>query len=112
MFVEQGFREFVFAELDVGYNYALSVCGVRLDFATLRVAGNHAGAIRKAKGVTPRVAAVEALRAYEKRNHVDIAHDRFEAYIRAIAKMMSERNPRTVTKRNRERELADIKAAS
>lgn len=112
MQTEQGFREFTFAELDVGYHYALSACGVRVDFATLRIAGNHAGTIRKAKGVTPRVAAVEALRAYEKRNHVGIAHNRFEAYIRSIAKMMSERNPKTVIKRNRERVLADIQAAS
>ncbi len=109
---QDSFREFSVDEVDVGLNYAASKKGIRLTREVLRVAGNHAGAIRKAKRVTPRVAAVEALRAYERRNSLDISHDRYEGYISGIAKMLSERNPKTRRKREVERAVADFKAAA
>jgi len=115
--MERGFEEFSGAELDVGYDYAIDSCGVRVDYAVLKRAGNHAGGIRKAraeagKKCLPREAATEALRAYEQRNRVRVSSDRFEAYVRSIAKMLSERNPQTKEKRRREREIAEIKAAA
>ena|SRR3989344_6413938 len=109
---EQGFEEFKSGEIDVGLDHAARTKGIRLTREVMRVAGNHAGAIRKAQRVTPRVAVVQALRAYEKRNNLDISHDRYEAYIAGIAKMLSERNPATARKRRTEREVAEIKAVA
>jgi|SRR3989338_4919846 len=115
--MEPGFSEFSSAELDVGYNYAISVCREQITRETLRVAGNQAGAIFKAKRekqekCDPRQAATEALRAYCRRNYLSMAMYRFNVYVRSIAKMLSERNPQTIAKRNREREAAEIRAAS
>jgi hypothetical protein len=106
------FSEFKSDEVDVGLDYAERVLGERLNREILRVVGNHAGAIRRAEKVVPRVAAVQALRAYERKNRIDIGYRRFEGYVRAISKMLAERNPRTREKRRRKREIADIKAAS
>ena len=115
--MERGFSEFTSAELDIGYKYAIDVSHEQITRETLRVAGNQAGAIFKAKRekqekCDPRQAATEALRGYCQRNHLSMSIYRFNAYVRGIAKMLSERNPQTVAKRNRERVLADIQAAS
>ena len=115
--MERGFAEFSSSEVDVGYSYAIDVSHEQITRETLRVAGNQAGAIFKAKRekqekCDPRRAATEALRGYIRRNHLSMTTYRFEAYVRGIAKMLAERSPRTVAKRNRERVLADLRAAS
>lgn len=109
METECGFEEFSSDELDAGYNWAIDKCGIRVDYGVLRKVGNHAGAIRKAKQCLPRVAATKALRAYERGNY-PLPAAKFQAYVRSIAKMMNERKNREL--RRRERELAEIKAAS
>lgn len=114
---ERGFAEFSSAELDVGYNYAIDKFHEQITRETLRIAGNQAGAIFKAKRekqeqCNPRQAATEALRGYCRRNHLSMTVYRFNAYVCGIAKMFSERNPQTVAKRNRERVLAELRAAS
>ncbi len=111
---EKSFREFTPDELDVGYNYAIDKCHTRVDYATLRKVGNHAGAIRKADPKkTVRKAAMEAMRAYEKRTKVRFNNvARFNAYIRSIAKMLSERNPDTKEKRSLERYREELEEVS
>ncbi len=109
---QDSFREFTASEVDVGLDYAAGKKGLRLTREILRIAGNQAGAIRKAQRVTPRVAAVQALRAYEWRNGIDIGHDRYEGYIAGIAKMLSERSPKTRHKREVDKAVAELKAAA
>jgi hypothetical protein len=89
-----GFAEFESDEVRVGLNYALEKKGERLHHETLRVVGSTAGAIMQTKRCAPRVAAYQALHQYAQHNRLNFAPDRFEAYIRAIAKMMSDRSVR------------------
>ena len=108
---QESFREFNSSELDVGYNYAVEQCSCRVDYAALKRIGNEAGAIRKARGCPANEAAKKALDAYIKRNRISSMQVmRRQAYIRSVAKMLSERNPATVAKRNREAREAELAA--
>jgi hypothetical protein len=91
---EIGFAQFETDEVLIGLDYALQHTGVKLVHDTLRIAGSTAGAIMQEKGCKPRTAACQALHRYAQRNRLDFPHDRFEAYVRAIAKMMSDRSAR------------------
>jgi hypothetical protein len=106
------FSEFSDEEVLTGYSYAQEKVGVPVDFAALRRIANEAGFTRLARqGFTPRQAASQALWAYERRNG-PMTERREESYIRAVAKMLSERNKKTQAKRERETLAEEAKVAS
>lgn len=108
---KQGFAQFRAEEVDAGMNYAYEKCRVRLDRFLLADFGNHAGAIRLTDKVTPRKAATEAIFTWiRKGRHLRFQPNILEAYVRAIAKMMAERSPLTVQKRERDARAAEIAA--
>lgn len=98
---ERGFREFEPHEIDAGLEYAHRKCQEKLAPETLRIVGNVAGAIRLRDGCLPRTAAYGALDVYFK-GKPRLTPERYEAYMRAIAKMFS---VRSVEARNWRKEL-------
>jgi hypothetical protein len=108
---QEAFKEFSPAELDVGYYYAIEHCQCRVDYAALKLIGNQAGAIRKATNRGANEAAKMALDAYIKRNRISSMQvARRRAYIRSVAKMLSERSPKRVAKRARDERAAELKS--
>ncbi len=89
-----GFAQFETDEVQVGLDYALEKTGVKLYHSTLRAVGSTAGAIMQTRKCGPRTAACQALHGYAQRNRFDFPEEKFEAYVRAIAKMMSDRSAR------------------
>lgn len=114
--IEHGFSLFTDAEIEVGLRHAATNDRVTLDYGRLRRLSNDAGKTRINAGeakMTPRMAATRALQHFEREFRGSRMTERvFEAYVHAIAKMMSERSPRTRAKRRRDAEVAEILALS
>lgn len=96
------------SEIQTGLDYALEHCEEHLAPVTLGIVADTArGIFNQQKELdtefTPRDAAYRALFIYNRDHRVSMTEERFDAYIRAFAKMMSERNPKTREKRKRER---------
>lgn len=113
--VEHGFALFTDAEIEVGLKHAATKDGITLDYGRLRRISNNAGKTRlnAETKLTPREAATRALKSFEREfSGSRIPPRTFEAYVHAVAKMMSERSPKTRKKRRTEAEVAEILALS
>jgi hypothetical protein len=106
------FREFTDDEVLVGYHYAEEKVRTPVNLSSLRRIANDAGILRLSRpGFKPRDAATQALWAYEQRNG-NMTEAKSEAYIRSVAKMLSERNSKTKAKRERDALAEEAKAAA
>lgn len=113
--VEHGFMLFSDAELDIGIKYAAEKDHISINFGRLRTIANNAGKNlhNVEEKITPREATFRATRAFEREfPGVKFSDKVFNAYVHAIAKMFSERNPKTRVKRQIETERNEILEAS
>jgi len=111
--IAHGFKLFSNEELGVGIAYAAAKDKVTLDYGRLRTLANDAGKTRLNGGgkLTPRDAASRAVKAFLRTYRgVHFTERSYQGYVHAIAKMMSERNPRTLSKRQREADVEEILA--
>lgn len=86
------FTEFDSEEISMGLTWASAQCGVTLHHDALRIVGNEAGGLMRSLKLNPRDATARAIRQVERRKGITIPPERFEAYVKAVAKMLSNRS--------------------
>lgn len=111
--IEHSFRLFSESEIELGLNYAAQKDMVTLNYVRLRTIANNAGKnrINSEKKLTPREAASRALQGFQREfPGTRLSPREFEGYVHAVAKMLSERSPRTSAKRIKDKEAEEILA--
>lgn len=97
---DRGYLQFTPAEIEVGVEYALRECDERLAPDTLLVLAMTAGPLVQKEHCPADHAADRALNVYVK-DHGYIDPDRRRAYVKAVCKLLSERNPKTKARREK-----------